>query len=43
VDYAYDGQDDASLETKLQAFMYQVKVFGNAIPVARFSEKITAG
>jgi predicted CoA-substrate-specific enzyme activase len=27
VDYAYDGQDDASLETRLQAFMYQVKEY----------------
>jgi predicted CoA-substrate-specific enzyme activase len=24
VDFAYDGQDDASIETRLQAFMYQV-------------------
>jgi predicted nucleotide-binding protein (sugar kinase/HSP70/actin superfamily) len=24
VDYAYDGQEDASLETRLQAFLYQV-------------------
>lgn len=27
VDYAYDGQEDASSETKLQAFMYQVKEY----------------
>ena len=27
VDYAYDGQDDASLETRLQAFIYQVKEY----------------
>jgi predicted CoA-substrate-specific enzyme activase len=27
VDYAYDGQDDASLETRLQAFLYQVKEY----------------
>lgn len=27
VDYAYDGQDDASIETRLQAFMYQVKEY----------------
>ena len=33
VDYAYDGQDDASLETRLQAFIYQVKVFNQALSV----------
>jgi len=27
VDYAYDGQDDASINTRLQAFMYQTKEF----------------
>ena len=27
VDHAYDGQDDASIDTRLQAFMYQVKEF----------------
>jgi predicted nucleotide-binding protein (sugar kinase/HSP70/actin superfamily) len=27
MDYAYDGQEDASLETRLQAFFYQVKEF----------------
>ena len=27
VDYAYDGQEDASIETRLQAFMYQVKEY----------------
>ena len=27
VDYAYDGQEDASVETRLQAFMYQVKEY----------------
>ena len=27
VDYAYDGQDDSSIETRLQAFMYQVKEY----------------
>lgn len=40
VDYAYDGQDDASLETRLQAFMYQVKVFGKALPGIHFSPKV---
>jgi predicted nucleotide-binding protein (sugar kinase/HSP70/actin superfamily) len=27
VDFAYDGQDDASIETRLQAFMYQVREY----------------
>jgi predicted nucleotide-binding protein (sugar kinase/HSP70/actin superfamily) len=27
VDHAYDGQDDASIDTRLQAFMYQVKEY----------------
>lgn len=27
VDYAYDGQEDASTETKLQAFIYQAKEY----------------
>lgn len=27
MDYAYDGQEDASLETRLQAFIYQVKEY----------------
>ena len=27
VDYAFDGQEDASLETRLQAFIYQVKEY----------------
>lgn len=27
VDYAYDGQDDVSLETRMQAFMYQAKEY----------------
>jgi predicted CoA-substrate-specific enzyme activase len=27
VDFAYDGQDDASIDTRLQAFMYQVKEY----------------
>lgn len=27
VDYTYDGQEDASIETRLQAFMYQVKEY----------------
>jgi predicted CoA-substrate-specific enzyme activase len=31
VDYAYDGQEDASLETRLQAFMYQVMEYQNNI------------
>lgn len=27
VDFAYDGQDDASIDTRLQAFMHQVKEY----------------
>ncbi|MDI1354534.1 MAG: acyl-CoA dehydratase activase [bacterium] len=27
VDYTYDGQEDASIETRLQAFMFQVKEY----------------
>jgi len=27
VDFAYDGQDDASIDTRLQAFIYQVKEY----------------
>ncbi|MEI8115120.1 MAG: hypothetical protein WCI54_15930, partial [Bacteroidia bacterium] len=27
VDHAYDGQDDASIDTRLQAFMYQVREY----------------
>ncbi len=27
VDFAYDGQDDASIDTRMQAFMYQVKEY----------------
>jgi predicted CoA-substrate-specific enzyme activase len=40
VDYAYDGQDDASLETRLQAFMYQVKIYGSALNGIHFSPKV---
>lgn len=31
VDFAYDGQDDAAIETRLQAFMYQVKEYQQKI------------
>jgi hypothetical protein len=27
VDFAYDGQDDASIDTRMQAFMYQVQEY----------------
>jgi predicted CoA-substrate-specific enzyme activase len=33
VDFAYDGQDDASIDTRLQAFMYQVKEYQQKTPV----------
>ncbi|MBN2763189.1 MAG: hypothetical protein JXR41_08880, partial [Bacteroidales bacterium] len=34
VDFAYDGQDDASLETRLQAFMYQAREYQQSINVS---------
>lgn len=33
VDFAYDGQDDASIETRLTAFMYQVNEYQQKLPV----------
>ena len=47
VDYAYDGQEDASLETRLQAFIYQVKEYHRTllssgfIRQRRMGEKLT--
>lgn len=42
VDYAYDGQEDASIETRLQAFMYQVKEYQKQGNDANF-KKVLAG
>ncbi|MBN2349077.1 MAG: hypothetical protein JXJ22_09580 [Bacteroidales bacterium] len=40
VDIAYDGQDDASIETRLQAFMYQANEYaGKLSAISQKSEK----
>jgi predicted nucleotide-binding protein (sugar kinase/HSP70/actin superfamily) len=45
MDYAYDGQDDATLETRLQAFMYQAKEFqqGKRLPADSAEHRIVRG